>query len=190
MSKLGLFGVSGLASDNQGPHRWFAESAPTAAATANPVASGPNWGDISGYYDKALASLSGDTEKMYQQGKRRTLSDIAMQSINSGMANTLNMPAAGVAYDEANRPATNLALGEAKANILTGLGQTAAGMYGQNLASQTSMANARLGSDTSLTSAQLGFQTNAAQMALDKYLGELRNKTANRELSLRAAGGF
>jgi hypothetical protein len=140
---------------------------PTPTPTPPPTPEGPNWGDISGYFDKALASLSGDTEKMYQQGKRRTLSDIAMQSVNAGMANTLNMPAAGIAYDEANRAQTNLALGTQKAGILTGLGQTAAGMYGQNLGAQTQ----RYGID-------VGASSDAAQRALQQYIAQLQSSTS------------
>jgi hypothetical protein len=153
-------------------------AAPKAAAPAAPGGGGggPNWSDISGYFDKALASLSNDTEQMYQAGKRRSLSDIAMQSVNAGMANTLNMPAANVAYDEANRPATNLMLGQAKAGILTGLGQTAAGMYGQNLAAQTSTTNAQLGASTALATTGMNNQVDYAQQALQRYLGELKAK--------------
>lgn len=158
--------------------RQLSSITPTAAAAAPATASapsGPNWGDISGYFDKALASLSGDTEKMYQQGKRRTLSDIAMQSVNSGMANTLNMPAAGIAYDEANRAQTNLALGTQKAGILTGLGQTAAGMYGQNLGAQTQ----RYGID-------VGASSDAAQRALQQYIAQLQSSTSMAEMAMKS----
>jgi hypothetical protein len=89
-----------------------------------------------------------------------------MQSVQSGMANTLNMPAAGIAYDTANRPAFNTMLGQQKANILTGLGQTAAGMYGQNL----------------------GAQTTAAQQSLQKYLTELQESPFSTKQRLLGTG--
>ena len=137
-------------------------------------AGGPGYGDVSSLFREALASLTGEGEKTYQAGKRRTLSDIAMQSVNAGMANTLNMPAAGIAYDEANRPAFNTMLGQQKAGILTGLGQTAAGMYGQNLGAQTSLQTANIGAGASMSNAALGYQSNLAQQGLEKYLAELR----------------
>ena len=149
-----------------------AASKPGAAAPAAPA--GPNWNDISGYFDKALKSLTGDTEQMYQQGKRRTLADIAMQGVNAGMANTLNMPAAGIAYDEANRAQTNLALGTQKAGILTGLGQTAAGMYGQNLGAQTQ----RYGID-------VGASSDAASRALQQYIANLQSNTSLQETAMK-----
>ena len=111
---------------------------------------------------------------MYQQGKRRTLADIAMQSVNAGMANTLNMPAAGIAYDEANRAQTNLALGTQKAGILTGLGQTAAGMYGQNLGAQTQ----RYGID-------VGASSDAASRALQQYIANLQSNTSLQETAMK-----
>lgn len=161
-----------------------------------PATAGPEWGDISGLFREALGSLTDDTEKMYQAGKRRTLSDIAMQSVQSGMANTLNMPAAGIAYDEANRSATNLALGQAKAGILTNLGQTAANIYGQNLGAQTQRYGIDVGAQTQKYSTDVGSQTqrytadvgaqtqqtgyalsaasDAAQRALQKYIADLQ----------------
>jgi hypothetical protein len=162
---------------------------------AHPVAgagagtAGPGWGDVSGLFREALAGLSGDTETMYQQGKRKTLADIAMQSVNSGMANTLNMPAAGVAYDEANRAQTNLALGTQRANILTGLGQTAAGMYGTNVGADTSLQTAQIGANTSLSNAATAARTDYAQQALQRYIAQLQNATSNRELTLQYPGG-
>ncbi len=164
---------------------WNAAHPTTAAGGAAATSTGPNWGDVSGLFREALAGLSGDTERMYQQGKRKTLSDIAMQSVNAGMANTLNMPSAGIAYDEANRPATNLALGTQKANILTGLGQTAAGMYGTNVGSATSLGTAQIGANTSLSNAATAAGVDYAQQALQRYIAQLQNATANRELSLR-----
>lgn len=154
--------------------------------SANKTSSGngPEWSDISEIYREALSSLTNDTEKMYQAGKRRTLSDIAMQSVQSGMANTLNMPAAGIAYDEANRPATNLALGQAKADILSNLGQTAANVYGQNLGAQTQRYGIDVGAQTQRYSTDVGagtqqmgyslnYASDAAQRALQKYIAEL-----------------
>jgi len=114
---------------------------------------------VSSLFREALASLTNEGEKFYQTGKRRTLADIAMQSVNSGMANTLNMPAANIAYDEANRPAFNARLGEQKAGILAGLGQTAAGMYGQNLGAQTSRYATDVGAQTSRYGIDVGAQT-------------------------------
>jgi hypothetical protein len=160
-------------------------AAPTGAGTTAPA--GPGWGDISGYFKQALDSLTNDTEKTYQAGKRRTLADIAMQSVNSGMANTLNMPAAGVAYDEANRAPTNLALGNAKANILTGLGQTAVGVYGTNLGSQTSLQTAQIGANTSTSNAALGAGVDYAQQALQRYINELSNKTETQKANIDQA---
>ena len=137
-----------------------APSAPAPAPAAGPVpAAGPGWGDVSSLFREALASLTNEGEKSYQQGKRRSLADIAMQSVNSGMANTLNMPAAGIAYDEANRPAFNTRLGEQKAGILAGLGQTAAGMYGQNLGAQTSRYATDVGAQTARYATDVGAQT-------------------------------
>ena len=133
--------------------------APSAPAAGPVPVAGPGWGDVSSLFREALASLTNEGEKSYQTGKRRTLADIAMQSVNSGMANTLNMPAAGIAYDEANRPAFNTRLGEQKAGILTGLGQTAAGMYGQNLGAQTSRYATDVGAQTSRYGTDVGAQT-------------------------------
>lgn len=152
-------------------------SGPTPSAARGggngPTAATLDYPDISKLFREALAGLTGDTEKMYQQGKRRTLSDIAMQSVNAGMANTLNLPAASVAYDEANRPTTNLMLGQAKAGILQNLGQVAAGMYGQNLGAQTALQTAGIGAATSRTNALTAAKVNYAQLALQKYLAEL-----------------
>jgi len=156
---------------------WNAGQAPVAGGGSQPA----GYGDVSSLFREALASLTGEAEKSYQGGKRRTLSDIAMQSVNSGMANTLNMPAAGIAYDEANRPAFNTMLGQQKAGILTGLGQTAAGMYGQNLGAQTSLQTANIGAGASMSNAALGYQSNVAQQGLEKYIAELN--------AARGAGG-
>lgn len=141
-------------------------------------------------FQQALAILSGagsDVEKTYQQGKRRTLADIAMQSINAGMGNTLNMPSAGVAYDEANRAQTNLATANAKVGVLTGLGQTAAGMYGTNVGANTAKEQAKLGYSASVYGTQQQAQTaarqtaanvamNASNQALQKYIAGLEMK--------------
>jgi hypothetical protein len=145
---------------------------------------------VSDAFQQALAALSGansDVEKTYQQGKRRTLADIMMQSVNTGMANTLNMPAAGVAYDEANRPATNLAVANARAGILTGLGQTAAGMYGTNVQANTAEQQAKLGyaanvygtqtqARTAASQTAANLSTNASSQALQKYIADLETK--------------
>ncbi len=158
-------------------------AAPVALAAA--PGGQPGWGDVSGLFREALASLTGEGEKVYQGGKRRTLSDIAMQSVNAGMANTLNMPAAGIAYDEANRPVFNTMLGQQKAGILTGLGQTAAGMYGQNLGAQTSRYGVDVGAQTSRYGVDVGAGNDAAQRALQLYIDQMKNTIANRELSLK-----
>jgi hypothetical protein len=177
--------------------RRSAAKAPT--ATSSPATSaapaggaGPGYGDVSGLFREALAGLTGETEKMYQQGKRRTLSDIAMQSVNSGMANTLNMPAAGIAYDEANRAQTNLGLASKRADILTGLGQTAAGMYGVNVGAETSRYGTDVGARTSLSNTGTTAGVDYAQQALQRYIAQLQNTTANRELTLKSGdqGGF
>jgi hypothetical protein len=141
-------------------------------------------------FKQAIAALSGaggDVEKSYQQGKRRTLSDIAMQSVNAGMANTINMPAAGIAYDAENRANTNVAVAGQKANLLGSMGQAMAGVYGTNVGAETSRSNALLGANTSMAESQLGantsrananlsYQANQNNNALQKYLGELEMK--------------
>jgi hypothetical protein len=104
------------------------------------------------------------------------MSDIAMQSVNTGMANTLNMPAAGIAYDEANRPATNMAVANAKAGIYGDMGRTAAGIYGENLGAETQRYGIDVGASTSRSNASLDFASSAANRQLQKYLGELEMK--------------
>ena len=126
----------------------------------------PNWSDIAGYFQQALSSLTGDTEQMYQQGKRRTLSDIASQSIQAGLANTINLPAAGIAYDSAVRPATNLALGTAKAGILQNFGSAATQLYGVNT-------NATLSGLTTLAGSNPDWASDQKQV-LANYIASLR----------------
>ncbi|NOQ21593.1 MAG: hypothetical protein GQ565_02935 [Candidatus Aegiribacteria sp.] len=144
-----------------------------------------------------LSGATGDVEKMYQAGKRRTMGNVAMQSIQSGMANTLNMPAAGIAYDEANRPATNLGIASTKAGVYQNLGQAAAGMYSTDVGAATSRYATDVGSSTALgtagigaaasqanslraaqtarTTANLQFQSNQANQALKKYIADLQH---------------
>jgi uncharacterized protein len=160
-----------------------------------PVKSAAPTADVAGVnkaFEQAISTLSGagsDVEKVYQTGKRRTLSDIASQSINAGMANTLNLPAASIAYDEANRPGTNVAIAGQKSAILTQLGQTLAGLYGTNVGANTAVTTANIGAQTSMANAQLGAQVDTAQQALQKYIAELNAKTSttNAELDVEAA---
>jgi hypothetical protein len=158
--------------------------------TPSTPSGGVNVMDVQSPFKQAIAALSGvgsDVEKTYQQGKRRTLSDIAMQSVNAGMANTINMPAAGIAYDAENRANTNVAVAGQKANLLGSMGQTMAGVYGTNVGAETSRSNALLGANTSMAESQLGantsrananlsYQANQNNSALQKYLGELELK--------------
>jgi hypothetical protein len=151
----------------------------TTIAPAAGSTSGAGVADITSAFQKAIAALSGtssDVEKTYQAGKRNTLSDIAMQSVNAGMANTLNMPAAGIAYDQANRAATNTAVAGQKAGVLTSLGQTLAGVYGTNVGSSTSLSNAQTAANTSTQNAALQYSLNQQENALQKYLAELEMK--------------
>jgi len=123
---------------------------------------------VSDPFKKAIDTLSGagsDVEQMYQRGKRRTLSDIAMQSVNAGMANTLNMPAAGMAYEEAVRPGTNVAVAGQKAGIYQNLGQAGANIYGTNV-----------GAETSRYGTNMAFQSDQMNRDLKKYLAELEAK--------------
>lgn len=163
-----------------------AASTPAPAATAAPAASKAG---VSESFQKALAEFgdTGTAEKLYQQGKRRTLSDIAMQSVQAGMANTLNMPAAGIAYDEANRPAFALGQAQQRAGILQNQAGTLAGLYSTDVGAATS----RYGIDVGAQTAQSGqamdlalgqqqlaqrAQLAAQENALSRYLGELRAK--------------
>ena len=160
-------------------------SAPAAMSTSGTPS------DVSGAFQSALDALSGagsDVEKMYQQGKRRAMSDYAINAINAGMGNTLNLGAAGLAYDEQNRAATNLGVAQAKAGIYQNLGQTAASIYGTNVGAQTSRYATDVGAQTSLATAgmsagmanqanQLEFQTMNANQALQKYIADLNSFT-------------
>ncbi|MBE3045973.1 hypothetical protein IMZ48_26225 [Candidatus Bathyarchaeota archaeon] len=159
-------------------------------AAPAPAAAAPLPASVSEPFQQALAALSGtgsDVEKMYQSGKRRTLSDIAMQSINAGMGNTLNMPAAGVAYDEANRAPTNLAAANAKVGVLTGLGQTAAGIYGTNVGAETSRYGISTQAGTAASGQQLDYNATMSGQALSKYLAELELKYKYADTSAVAA---
>ena len=147
--------------------------------TANTATSQAATKNITNAFQQAINALSGagsDVERTYQAGKRNTLSDIAMQSINAGMANTLNMPAAGVAYDQANRPGTNVAVAGQKAGVLTSLGQTLAGVYGTNVGADTSLSNAQTAANTSAQNAALQYALNQQSNALQQYLTELELK--------------
>lgn len=150
-------------------------SAPRSSVTENSV--------LSAYQEalKTLTSSTGDVEKMYQQGKRRTLADIATSSINAGAANTLNLPAASVAYDEANRAQTNVAVAGQKVGVLTDLANALSEIYQTNLGASTSMQQAQLSANTSTANAQLAAQTSLVQSqqqnALSKYIAELNTKT-------------
>lgn len=164
-------------------------TAPQAAPSGTTSSGTPS--DVSGAFKSALDSLSGagsDVEKMYQQGKRRAVSDYAISAINAGMGNTLNTGAAGFAYDEQNRAATNLGVAQAKAGIYQNLGQTAASIYGTNVGAQTSRYATDVGASTSLATAgmgaaasnranQLEFQTANANRALQKYIADLNSST-------------
>ena len=114
---------------------------------------------------ESLTGSQGDAERLFQQGKRRTLSDIAMNSIQSGLANTLNMGAASATYDVENRPGFNVGIAGQKAGLLSTLGQTAAGLYGTDVGASTS----RYGVDAQTA-------MNNANNALKLYLSELERK--------------
>ncbi|MCP4541695.1 MAG: hypothetical protein GY832_31570 [Chloroflexi bacterium] len=136
----------------------------------------------------ALSDTSGDIEKNYQTGKRRTMSNIAMQSVNAGMANTLNMPAAEMAYEGAVRPGMNIGLAQAKAGVLQNLGQTAANVYGTQVGADTSRYGIDTSAATSLQTAQMGadmtaqgqalqFASNRANDSLNRYIAQLNAST-------------
>lgn len=153
----------------------------TSAASPAAPASSPNIsvGSITSPFQQAINSLtaaSGDVERTYQEGKRRTLSDIAMQSINTGMANTLNMPAAGVAYDQANRAGTNVAVAGQKAGVLTSLGQALAGVRDTDVGSATSLTASQIAANTSTQNANLQYALGQQTNALEQYLKELELK--------------
>jgi hypothetical protein len=99
------------------------------------------------------------------------LADIAMQSINAGMGNTLNMPSASVAYDAANRASTNVALAQLKTSLLSSFGQTQAGMYEQQQGLKASKYNADMNA--------LGQYAAAKERAdTEKYLADVTAKLA------------
>ncbi|MBW2604711.1 MAG: hypothetical protein JRE28_10425 [Deltaproteobacteria bacterium] len=161
-------------------------STPSVAKTSGTPAS------VAEPFKQALDTLSGagsDVEKMYQAGKRRAMSNIAMQSVSAGMANTLNMPAAELAYEGEVRPGTNVAVAGQKANVLQNLGQTAAGIYGTQVGAETSRYGIDVGSRTSLQTAQMGagaaatsaglnFASNRANQALQKYIADLKHSSS------------
>jgi len=127
-------------------------------------------------FERALDTLSGagsDVEKMYQSGKRKTMSNIAMQSVNAGMANTLNMPASELAYENEVRPGMNIGLAQAKAGVLQNLGQTAANVYGTQVGSSTAIQTAQMRADASMSGQGLQFASNMANQALQKYIAQL-----------------
>jgi hypothetical protein len=152
---------------------WGSRSSTPATTSGTPS-------DVSGAFQSALDSLSGansDVEKMYQQGKRRAVSDYAINAVNAGMGNTLNTGAVGLAYDEQNRAATNLGVAQAKAGIYQNLGQTAANIYGTNVGAQTSLATAGMSAGVANKANQLEFQTANANRALSKYIADLNSFT-------------
>jgi len=173
---LSLYHGGDRSTRKRGPGRNTAPSG-TPASVADP-------------FKQALDTLSGagsDVEKMYQTGKRRTMSNIAMQSVNAGMANTLNMPAAELAYENEVRPGTNVGIAQAKAGVLQNLGQTAAGIYGTqvgastarhgiDVGSQTSLQTAQMGADTAVHGQALQFASNQANQSLQRYIAELSNR--------------
>jgi hypothetical protein len=140
-------------------------------------------GQAVGAFQQAVASLGGagsDVERMHQQGRRRTLSDIAMQSVQSGMANTLNLPAAGIAYDQAVRPGTNVAVAGQQAGLLADQGRMMAGFYGTDVSADLAMSGHALGV-AQLNQQQQQFQAQQAAdqqaLAMKRYLAELQAKS-------------
>lgn len=121
---------------------------------------------------EGLTGAKGDIETMYQSGKRRTLADIAMGQINAGMGNTVNMPAAGIAYDQTNRAPTNVALAQLKSNLMQSLGQTQAGFAEQGNALAASKYNAEMNAVGQVAAAKERSDT-------DRYLAGLSAKMVN-----------
>jgi len=105
----------------------------------------------------ALQSSQGAAEKSYQTGKRKTLSDIAMSNIQSGMANTTNMASAGTAYDQANRSSFDAAIGGQTASLYSDYANTLTNLYNTNL----------------------NYQTNADQLALQNAGNTSRSQVSN-----------
>jgi len=162
------------------------KSAAPAATTSAPAGSGTPQ-SVAQPFERALAALSGvdsDVEKMYQTGKRRTMSNIAMQHVQSGMANVLNMPAAELAYEQAVRPGTNVGVAQAKAGVLQNLGQVASNVYGTQVGAETarygtdvSAAASRYAADRGAAVAEAGqamqFHSNLANQSLQRYIADL-----------------
>jgi len=154
----------------------WGKKAPAATPASQAAASGTP-ASVADPFKQALDTLSGasgDIEKNYQAGKRRTMSNIAMQSVNAGMANTLNMPAAELAYENEVRPGMNIGLAQAKAGVLQNLGQTAANVYGTQVGSSTSLQTAQMGADVTSQGQGLAFASNQANQALNKYIARLK----------------
>ena len=162
-------------------------SSKTSGSAAAPVATtGGTPASVTAPFERALAELSGassDMEKTYQSGKRRTMSNIAMQHVNAGMANVLNMPAAELAYEEAVRPGMNVQLAQSRAGVLQNLGGAAANMYGTQVGAQTALQTAQMGSDTSMATAGMQFASNRANQALQRYIADLSAKTLSQNNS-------
>ena len=127
-------------------------------------------------FERALATLSGadsDAERLYQQGRRTALSQGAISAINAGAANTVNMPAMGIAYDQANRPGFNVGVAAQKAGVLQNLGSTAANIYGVNVGAETSRYATDVGAATASSGQALQFASNQANQALQQYIAQL-----------------
>jgi len=168
---------------------WGRTTVPAASSTPRATGGSGTPASVTQPFQQALDTLSGagsDVEKMYQSGKRKTMSNIAMQSVNAGMANTLNMPAAELAYEGEVRPGTNVGVAQAKAGVLQNLGQTAASIYGTQVGAETSRYNTDVGSSTSLQLGQMNqntamsgqgltFASNRANQSLQKYIADLRS---------------
>jgi hypothetical protein len=127
-------------------------------------------------FERALAALSGadsDAERLYQQGRRQALSQGAISSINAGAANTVNMPAMGIAYDQANRPGFNVGVAAQKAGVLQNLGNTAANIYGTNVGAETSRYATDVGAQSAAAGQGMQFASNQANQALQQYIAQL-----------------
>ena len=176
-------------------------SSSTAANNSTAAATGSGTpASVSQPFERALATLSGtsgDIEKNYQTGKRRTMSNIAMQHVNAGMANVLNMPAAELAYEGQVRPGMNIGLAQAQAGVLQNLGQTAANVYGTQVGAETSRYSTGVGSQTALQTAQMGadtaaigqqmtLQSNQANQSLQRYIAELDAQTQIKTAQIKA----
>lgn len=149
------------------------------AQIAAPTAASPTPKDVAQPFERALATLSGadsDAEKLYQQGRRQALSQGAISSINAGAANTVNMPAMGIAYDQANRPGFNVGAAAQKAGVLQNLGGTAANIYGTNVGAETSRYGVDVGAQTAAAGQGLQFASNQANRALQQYIAQLNSQ--------------